>query len=243
MPAPAEFILCGSHGCARINRERMILMFAKDASNQNGAPRSVADKVVETEIKVCTDRTCSEKQSDSASSSKSDSNSNANSSCDCSSSSASSCDCECPTTLAPAARELAEEMYENVTMGTDSYLHMLPHVENDRLKTDMSAALCYYEKLTGKIRDVMQAADVEPREKGMMAKMAARAGIVMNTMTDKTTSHIAEMLIEGCTMSVTTATKLQNHYADKTDCSRLVGLCTDWAKFEEEHIERLKAYL
>ena len=76
-----------------------------------------------------------------------------------------------------------------------------------------------------------------------MAKMATRAGIAMNTVTDKTVSHIAEMLIEGCTMSVTTATKLKNHYGDKTDLCHLVELCADWARFEEEHIERLKAYL
>lgn len=193
-------------------------MSEKDCKNTAPA-RSAAERVVETEVKVCTDakgasRSCSAEGSKTAS-----------------------------KNASPAARELAEEMYKNVTMGADAYVYMLPHVEDSRLKTDMTAALCYYEKLTGKIKEAAEAAGADPREKGMMAKMATRAGIAMNTVTDKTVSHIAEMLIEGCTMSVTTATKLKNHYGDKTDLCHLVELCADWAKFEEEHIERLKAYL
>ena len=41
-------------------------------------------------------------------------------------------------TLSPDARKLAEEMYKNLTMGCDSYLHMLPRVEDNRIKTDAS---------------------------------------------------------------------------------------------------------
>ncbi len=146
-------------------------------------------------------------------------------------------------TLTPAAREMAEEMYKNVTMGIDSYVHTLAHVEDNRLKTDMTAAMCYYEKLAGKIKQFLLDAGVEPAEGGMMAKMSARAGIAMNTIMDKTNSHIAEMLIEGCTMSITTATKLRNHAKGKEACAALVEMCDDWAKFEENHVERLKAYL
>ncbi len=169
---------------------------------------SAAEKVVETEVKVCTDRTGSAKH-----------------------------------TLSAPAREMAEEFYKNVTMGTDSYLHMLPHVGDSRIQTDMTGALCYYEKLTGKLKAFMQDADLEPKEGSMMAKMSARAGIAMNTMMDKTDSHIAEMLIEGCTMSVTTAQKLLNHYEDKPDCHELCELCREWSNFEEQHIERLKKFL
>ncbi len=178
-------------------------------SNHTGsAAQSVAERVVETEVKVCTDHTAAGKAA-----------------------------------LSPAATEMVEEMYKNVTMGTDSYLHMLPHVGDSRIQTDMTAAMCYYEKLTGKIKAVMQDAGMEPKESSMMAKMSARAGITMNTMMDKTDSHIAEMLIEGASMSVTTATKLQNHYKGKDDCDVLCELCADWAKFEENHIEALKKYL
>ena len=80
-------------------------------------------------------------------------------------------------------------------------------------------------------------------ERGMMAKMATKAGIMMNTVMDNTNSHITEMLIEGATMSVTTAEKLANHAEGKEDCAELVEYCRDWAKFEQNHIDALKKYL
>ena len=76
-----------------------------------------------------------------------------------------------------------------------------------------------------------------------MAKMASKAGILMNTAMDNTNSHITEMLIEGATMSVTTAEKLANHAEGKEGCEELVDYCRDWAKFEQNHIDALKKYL
>ena len=83
-----------------------------------------------------------------------------------------------------------------------------------------------------------------------MLKSAAStvAAIAMCHMAmDDSNSHIAEMLIEGATMSVTTAEKLANHADGRgqaaADCAELVGYCRDWAKFEQNHIEALKKYL
>lgn len=146
-------------------------------------------------------------------------------------------------TLPPAAEKLAEEMYKNLTMGCDAYLDMLPRVEDNRIKTDMTAAMCYYEKLIGKIKQILLDHGAKPEERGMMARMASHAGIAMNTAMDKSNSHITEMLIEGATMSITTAEKLANHAEGKEGCAELVDYCRDWAKFEQNHIDALKKYL
>ena len=145
--------------------------------------------------------------------------------------------------LSPEAEKLAEELYKNLSMGCDAYMDMLPHVKDNRIKTDITAAMCYYEKTTGKVKEYLTSHGAQPSERGMMAKMATKAGIAMNTVMDHSDSHIAEMLIEGATMSVTTAEKLSNHAEDKPDCRELVGICRDWAKFEQNHIEALKKYL
>ena len=145
--------------------------------------------------------------------------------------------------LSPAAEKLAEELYKNMSMGCDAYLDMLPRVEDNRLKTDITAAMCYYEKTIGKVKQYLIDHGAEPTERGMMAKMATKAGIAMNTVMDNSNSHITEMLIEGATMSVTTAEKLANHAEGKSECAELVGICRDWAKFEQNHIDALKKYL
>ena len=146
-------------------------------------------------------------------------------------------------TLSPAAEKLAEELYKNLSMGCDAYLDMLPRVEDNRLKTDITAAMCYYEKTIGKVKQYLLDHGAEPAERGMMAKMATKAGIAMNTAMDNSNSHITEMLIEGATMSITTAEKLANHAEGKPDCAELVDICRDWAKFEQNHIDALKKYL
>ena len=145
--------------------------------------------------------------------------------------------------LSPAAEKLAKELYKNLSMGCDAYLDMLPHVEDNRLKTDITAAMCYYEKTIGKIKQYLLDHGADPEERGMMAKMATKAGIMMNTAMDNSNSHITEMLIEGATMSVTTAEKLANHAEGKPDCRDLADICRDWAKFEQNHIDALKKYL
>ena len=145
--------------------------------------------------------------------------------------------------LSSAAEKLAEELYKNMSMGCDAYLDMLPRVEDNRLKTDITAAMCYYEKTIGKVKQYLLDHGAEPAERGMMAKMATKAGIAMNTAMDNSNSHITEMLIEGATMSITTAEKLANHAEGKPDCRELVDICRDWAKFEQNHIAALKKYL
>ena len=145
--------------------------------------------------------------------------------------------------LSPAAEKLAKELYKNLSMGCDAYLDMLPHVQDNRIKTDITAALCYYEKTIGKVKEYLLDHDAQPTERGMMAKMATKAGIAMNTVMDNSNSHIAEMLIEGATMSVTTAEKLSHHAEGKADCHDLAGICRDWARFEQNHIDALKKYL
>ena len=145
--------------------------------------------------------------------------------------------------LPPAAEKMAEELYKNLSMGCDAYMDMLPRVKDNRLKTDITAAMCYYEKTIGKIKQYLLDHGAEPAERGMMAKMASKAGIVMNTAMDESVSHITEMLIEGATMSITTAEKLANHAEGKDGCDELVDYCRDWAKFEQNHIDALKKYL
>ena len=47
--------------------------------------------------------------------------------------------------LSPDAEKLAEELYKNLSMGCDAYMDMLSRVEDNRIKTDVTAAMCYYE--------------------------------------------------------------------------------------------------
>jgi hypothetical protein len=150
------------------------------------------------------------------------------------------------TTKSPVVT-MTEQLYKNISMGNDAILHLLPRVSDGapggRIKTNMTAALCYYEKLSSKLQNILASHGEEAKEEGTMAKIGARMGIIMNTAMDATDSHIAQMLIEGSTMAITENTKLIHQYENDPSCAEPVSLARSLVEFEERHIEALKQYL
>ena len=51
-----------------------------------------------------------------------------------------------------------------------------------------------------------------PSENNLKDKIVGLTGIQMNTINDKTTSHLADMLIQGTTMGMIEGIKLQKNY-------------------------------
>ena len=141
------------------------------------------------------------------------------------------------------AVELATELYKNITMGSDAVLHLLPKVEDNGMKTTMTAAMCYYEKAAGKVKDFLTKHKAEAKEEPLMTRMAARMGIAMNTAMDATSSHVAQMLIEGSTMAITEATRLCHRFEGQKDCEEMLTVAKELTEFEQSHIEKLKAFL
>ena len=73
----------------------------------------------------------------------------------------------------------------------------------------------------------------------MTAKMGAKMGMVMNTMLDTTTSHLAEMMINGATMGIIDLEKKLNDGGD----GEAERLARDVLRFEKETAERLSTFL
>ncbi len=65
--------------------------------------------------------------------------------------------------------------------------------------------------------------------------------INMQTMTDKTPSHISEMLMMGSNMGVINAVKSMKKYPSADPAN--VGLMDRLLKFEENNIQQLKTFL
>ena len=77
----------------------------------------------------------------------------------------------------------------------------------------------------------------------MFSKWMAKMGIQMNTMTDSTTSHLAEMMIQGSTMNVTDLLR-KIHESESCDGgSNEMSIAREVVEFEENNIEKLKDYL
>ncbi len=74
----------------------------------------------------------------------------------------------------------------------------------------------------------------------MFDKLKTYLMINMQTMSDKSTSHLAQMLIEGSSMGVTNALQDLRKYEDAD--TEILRLMRKLYKFEEKNVETYKAF-
>ncbi len=94
-----------------------------------------------------------------------------------------------------------------------------------------------YNKATDRLLEGKAASYKETGFQGMMLK----GGVKANTMFNTSTSHIAELLIQGSNRGLTSMWKAINHHENAGNVSMEVA--KELMDFEEKNIERLKKYL
>ena len=135
------------------------------------------------------------------------------------------------------------DLYKNVKMGADSIINIMDKVKDGELRQELTAQLNRYEEFAKEIGDQLRHEGGTPVEEGMMSKMGAKIGMAMNTMMDSTSSHIAQMMIEGATMGITENTRLIREYENKHCSEKSLSIARQTVKFMEDSVERMKKYL
>lgn len=140
-----------------------------------------------------------------------------------------------------ASAELLEYIYQNTGMGLTTIPQILEISKDEELKRYLSAQLEKYQKIHQEAEERLKVLGEEGQEVGKFEKIRAYLMINMETLTDKSTSHIAEMMIQGSTMGVIQAIQKSRDYqgTDPDVCSLMKKL----QKIEEDNIEQLKKFL
>ncbi|MBQ7384165.1 MAG: hypothetical protein IJV72_05175 [Clostridia bacterium] len=139
--------------------------------------------------------------------------------------------------------EMLDRMYKNVKMGSDSMINIMSRVSDDSLRRELTSQLDAYEGYSRRVGDMIYESGGKPKEEGLMTKMSAKIGMAMNTMTDSTSSHLAQMVIEGATMGMTDMTKIVREYENRECSEAPLKLAREIAEFEDKSIEKLKKFL
>ena len=139
-----------------------------------------------------------------------------------------------------AEASLLCDVYRNAKMGADAIINLLHRVTDKELKSELSVELSRYEDFAAEAKSALKELDESPEEEGMISRLMAKIGITMNTVIDKTSSHIAQMIIEGCVMGIT---DLQKRLNDGRDYKKAEALARRLIAFEEDTAERMRAYL
>lgn len=139
--------------------------------------------------------------------------------------------------------ELLEEIFKNVRMGSDSIINLTNRVTNDALRSEMMEQLDRYEDFAHRTAKRLSEIGKKPKEENPVTKVSAKIGMAMNTLTDSTTPHLAEMLIQGSVMGVT---DLMKQITAAEECGvpeETISLAREIVKFEEAAAESYKKFL
>lgn len=136
--------------------------------------------------------------------------------------------------------ELLEAVYKNVKMASDSILTLMPKVKDERLKQDMTTQLSVFDAYASRAAKLLGEEGVKPEEENLMVRMSAKMGSMMNTMRDSTSTHLAEMLVEGSTMGVNDMLKQLRRAENSNVSESALRLARDVCAYEEKLVEELK---
>ena len=136
---------------------------------------------------------------------------------------------------------LLQAIVENGRTGADACDQLLKKTEDAKMRDELMLEKQHYEQCVRDAEKAISKMGREPHPKGMAARMGMWMGMQMNTMMDRSTPHIAEILIQGATMGVVEITKARNAYADAD--AQAQGIASNMITRQQDAIERLKSFL
>ena len=137
--------------------------------------------------------------------------------------------------------EALSEIYRNAQLALQSISDILPAVNDSQVKNELLAQHEEYEKISGRAAALAKDKGIELKEPNPMKKMMMWGSIKMSTLTNGTRAHIAEMMIQGTVMGITSlkTTEGKAECADEEICELLRELIA----LEEKYEKKLKTFL
>ena len=138
--------------------------------------------------------------------------------------------------------EAMAEIYRNAQLALQSISNILPEVEDTETRAELTAQHEEYEKFSAKAAILAKNMGLELKEPNMMKKAMMWGSIKMNTMTDNSRSHIAEMMVQGTVMGIT-ALKTTAGEVPVDGNDEIIALLEEMIQAEEEFEKKWKEFL
>lgn len=154
--------------------------------------------------------------------------------------------------------KLLQEIYQGAKMGTESIQLLLPKVDNARFRSDLQTQNRQYQTTASNAEQQMKALGQCPREPSSKERVMLWMAVQANTLCNRETSHLAEMMIQGSNMGILSLTKVLNSFGspeanpaqsqqDNQQAppaqNQAIDLARTTIQAEEDNINRLKIYL
>ena len=133
------------------------------------------------------------------------------------------------------------EIHKGLVMGMESISVVESKVGDQSFKQVLNDQYKQYGNLLNRVNMCLKDTGKEGEDTSTGEKIMGWTSIQVSTLTDKSNSHIADMLISGTTMGIIKGRKLYNKYPNITNKTRQT---LDVFVQEQEHqVEKLKEWL
>ena len=136
---------------------------------------------------------------------------------------------------------ILNEIGKATRMGLSSITFVSDKTEDEQMKEELSSQYAQYGKILDKVNTQFEKYGEIPDEEPMMDKMMAWTGVQMNTLTDKSNSHIAELMSQGNLMGMIEVQKLLNHSPNMEP--EVKNILNEFITLQNNNIEQMKKYL
>ena len=138
--------------------------------------------------------------------------------------------------------EILAEIYRNAQLALESIADILPQIEEGDIKEEILREHEEYERICSEAAQLAKKFNLELKEPGAVKKAMMNMAIKMNTATDNSKSHIAEMMIKG-TVTGITCLKTSLSESERVMDPEIKKLLCDLIALEESFETRLKEFL
>ena len=128
-------------------------------------------------------------------------------------------------------------------MGSDSIIKLMDKVSGQEFKAALTKQIDGYEKIAERLRKHLCSMGYQAKEENIMVKLWSSVGMAMETLTDSTDSHLAQLVAEGSTMGITDGIKLLRDYENTSVSEEALAFAREVIKFEEHNLEVAKSFI
>ena len=137
--------------------------------------------------------------------------------------------------------EFLNYIHQNSGMGTDTIKQLIGICKDEEYKKVLHSQLSEYKMIHSASDQKIKQFNKDSKDINVFSKVSSYFMINLNTLLDKSPSHISEMLIQGSTMGIIDITKKLKEYpnADK----EIRDLANKLLKLEQNNVDQCKKYL
>lgn len=138
--------------------------------------------------------------------------------------------------------EALAEIYRNAQLALQSIADILPETEDAALREELALEHETYEHFSARAQMLAKDRAIELKAPNPVKKAMMWGSIKMNTLTDNSRSHIADMMVQGTVMGVTALRTTQNDLSAEGN-EDVKTLLDEMISQEEKFEKKWKSFL